>query len=110
MSTPGIANACTGAEGYAYCEKTAETASALLGIPENAVLCASTGVIGMQLPMERLEEGIRKLVPLLGHSPEHAHDAARAIMTTDTVPKEIAVQVEIGGKTVTVGGMCKGSG
>ena len=106
----GIANACTGAEGYEYCKKTAETAAELLHIPEHAVLCASTGVIGMQLPMDRLEEGIRKLVPVLGASPEDAHGAACAIMTTDTVPKEVAVQTELGGKTVTIGGMCKGSG
>ena len=105
-----IANASTGAEGYEYGKKTAETAAELLHIPEHAVLCASTGVIGMQLPMDRLEEGIRKLVPVLGASPEDAHGAACAIMTTDTVPKEVAVQTELGGKTVTIGGMCKGSG
>ena len=106
----GIANACTGAEGYGYCEETAKEAEKVLGVPENAVLVASTGVIGMQLPMDRLKKGISLLKEAKGTGAEKGTAAAKAIMTTDTVHKEIAVQVELGGKTVTIGGMCKGSG
>lgn len=106
----GIANACTGQEGYSYCEKTAKVAAAELDVPEDAVLVASTGVIGMQLPMERLEAGIKMLAPKLNNSREAAHEAACAIMTTDTKSKEVAVTFEVDGKEVTVGGMCKGSG
>ena len=71
---------------------------------------ASTGVIGMQLPIDRLKKGIALLKEAKGGTAEHGTAAAKAIMTTDTVHKEIAVQVELGGKTVTIGGMCKGSG
>ena len=106
----GIANACTGAEGYGYCEETAKEAAKVLGVPENAVLVASTGVIGMQLPMDRLKKGISLLKEAKGTGAEKGTAAAKAIMTTDTVHKEIAVQVELGGRNVTIGGMCKGSG
>ena len=106
----GIANACTGAEGYGYCKETAEEAAKVLGVPETAVLVASTGVIGMQLPMDRLKKGISLLKEAKGEGAEKGTAAAKAIMTTDTLHKEIAVQVELGGKTVTIGGMCKGSG
>ena len=106
----GIANACTGAEGYGYCEETAKEAAKVLGVPENAVLVASTGVIGMQLPMDRLKKGISLLKEAKGTGAEKGTAAAKAIMTTDTVHKEIAVQVELGGRIVTIGGMCKGSG
>ncbi len=106
----GIANACTGAEGYGYCKETAEEAAKVLGVPQTAVLVASTGVIGMQLPMDRLKKGISLLKEAKGEGAEKGTAAAKAIMTTDTVHKEIAVQVELGGKTVTIGGMCKGSG
>ncbi len=106
----GIANACTGTEGYGYCKKTAETAAEALGISLESVLVASTGVIGMQLPIERIQKGIEKMVPLLSETVDAGSNAAKAIMTTDTVHKEIAVQIEIGGKQVTIGGMCKGSG
>ncbi len=106
----GVANACTGAEGYGYCRDTAKEAAKVFGIPESAVLVASTGVIGMQLPMDKIIAGVEKLAEAKGDSPEHGTLASKAIMTTDTVNKEIAVEVEIGGKTVTIGGMCKGSG
>lgn len=106
----GIANACTGAEGYQYCKETAEAASEALGIPSDSVLVASTGVIGMQLPIQRIAAGVKAMAPILSPELEAGSQAARAIMTTDTVKKEIAVEVEIGGKTVTLGGMCKGSG
>ena len=106
----GIANACTGAEGLGYCEKTAQAAGTALHVPVDAVLVASTGVIGMQLPIEKLENGIKAMAPKLDGSLESGTEAAKAIMTTDTKKKEVAVQIEIGGKTVTIGGMCKGSG
>lgn len=106
----GVANACTGAEGYGYCLDTAKAAGKVFGIPEEAVLVASTGVIGMQLPMDKILNGVDLLAAAKGDSLEHGTLASKAIMTTDTVNKEIAVEVEIGGKTVTIGGMCKGSG
>lgn len=106
----GIANACTGKQGMEYCREEAQTASKLLGIPENSVLVGSTGVIGMQLPMERINEGIRQLVAAKDSTMEAGTTASRAIMTTDTVNKEIAVTIELDGKTVTIGGMSKGSG
>lgn len=106
----GIANACTGQEGYDYCEQTADAASKELDIPKEAVLVASTGVIGMQLPIKRLNAGVCAMAPNLEHSREAAHQAACAIMTTDTKSKEVAVTFEAGEKTVTIGGMCKGSG
>ena len=106
----GIANACTGAEGFGYCEDTAKKAAAELNIAEDAVLVASTGVIGMQLPIQKLESGIEVMAKELSDTREAAHQAACAIMTTDTISKEVAVTFEAGGKTVTVGGMCKGSG
>ena len=106
----GIANACTGTEGYGYCKATADAASEILGIPADSVLVASTGVIGMQIPIDRIVNGVKAMAPKLDGSLEAGTEAAKAIMTTDTVKKEVAVQIEIGGKTVTVGGMCKGSG
>lgn len=106
----GIANACTGVQGLAYCKETAVKASEVLGIPENAVLVASTGVIGMQLRMDRIAAGIEMLVPALDGSIQAGHEAARAIMTTDTVPKEVAVEFTVGGVKAVLGGMCKGSG
>ena len=106
----GIANACTGEEGLGCCKETAKAAAEALGIPMESVLVASTGVIGMQLPIQKLTDGVKVMSPDLSGSLEAGNLAAKAIMTTDTVEKEAAVQVEIGGKTVTVGGMCKGSG
>jgi glutamate N-acetyltransferase/amino-acid N-acetyltransferase len=106
----GVANACTGAEGYGYCLDTAKAAAKALGISEESVLVASTGVIGMQLPMDKILAGVEMLSKAKGDSLEHGTLASKAIMTTDTVNKEIAVEVELGGKTVTIGGMCKGSG
>ncbi len=106
----GIANACTGKLGYEYCEKTAVAASNSLNIPANAVLVASTGVIGAQLPIDKISEGVKLMTPLLGDSADDATLAAEAIMTTDTHSKQIAYEIEIDGKVVTVGGMCKGSG
>ena len=106
----GVANACTGAEGDRYCLETAAAASQALGIDKDLVLTASTGVIGAPLPMDKITAGIRKMVPLLSDTQEAATAAAQAIMTTDTVRKEAAVQFDLQGKTVTIGGMTKGSG
>ena len=106
----GIANACTGEEGMGYCGQTAEAAALALGISAESVLVASTGVIGMQLPMDRITAGVKAMAPLLDGSLESGTGASRAIMTTDTKNKEVAVRFELGGTTVTMGGMCKGSG
>ena len=106
----GIANACTGAEGLGYCADTAAEAAAALNIPKTAVLVASTGVIGKQLPIDKIKSGVTALSKVLGSSREDAKLAAEAIMTTDTKSKEIACTLELDGKQVTVAGMCKGSG
>ena len=106
----GIANACTGEEGMAYCSQTAQKAAELLNVSEDAVLVASTGVIGKQLPMDKICAGMTAMAPQLADTYEAGHAAALAIMTTDTHEKEVAVTFEAGGKTVTIGGMCKGSG
>ncbi|MDE6662099.1 MAG: bifunctional glutamate N-acetyltransferase/amino-acid acetyltransferase ArgJ [Lachnospiraceae bacterium] len=106
----GIANACTGRQGYECCNKTAQAAADCLQIPKDAVLVASTGVIGMQLPLDKLTEGVKKLSEAKADSLAAGQLAAEAIMTTDTISKQAAVTFEVGGKTVTMGGMCKGSG
>ncbi len=106
----GIANACTGQEGYGYCKATAQAAAEVLGIEEGSVLVASTGVIGMQLPIDRIVAGVKTMAPVLEGSLESGAQSAQAIMTTDTCEKELAVEFEISGKMVTIGGMCKGSG
>lgn len=106
----GIANAGTGKQGMKYCEETAEAVSEVLGIPADSVLVASTGVIGMQLPIDRIVNGVKMLAAQKAEGTEAGHIAARAIMTTDTIPKEVAVSFEVDGVTVTLGGMCKGSG
>jgi glutamate N-acetyltransferase/amino-acid N-acetyltransferase len=106
----GIANACTGKQGLDCCKAEAECAAELLNIPSNAVLVASTGVIGMQIPVDKITAGIKKLAEAKAEGIDAGLDAAKAIMTTDTVHKQIAVETVIGGKTVRLGGMCKGSG
>lgn len=106
----GIANACTGEEGMGYCLKTAEAAGKVLNIPAESVLVASTGVIGKQLPIEKIAAGVEVMAGELGHDLANGEAASKAIMTTDTKNKQCCVQVEIGGAVVTVGGMCKGSG
>lgn len=106
----GVANACTGQEGYQYCEDTAKKAGEVLGVPAGSVLVASTGVIGKQLPMDIILKGIEVLQKNLSDTADGALLAAEAIMTTDTVPKQIAYEFEVGGKKAVIGGMCKGSG
>ena len=102
------ANACTGEIGMQNARQMASLVGEALGIDPSLVLVASTGVIGQQLPMDLITNGIRLAAPAL--DPDGGHDAALAIMTTDTVPKEIAVEFEIGGKTARIGGMTKGAG
>ncbi|RKM62949.1 bifunctional glutamate N-acetyltransferase/amino-acid acetyltransferase ArgJ [Butyrivibrio sp. XB500-5] len=106
----GIANACTGKEGFDACIATAKAVEKTLGVDYKSVAVASTGVIGMQLPVDKLVMGVEKMSKTLDGSIEAGTAASKAIMTTDTVNKEIAVSFEIDGKTVTLGGMSKGSG
>ncbi len=106
----GIANACTGAEGFGYCEDTAKAAAKYLGVDAEGVLIGSTGVIGKQMPIDRLTAGIEALAGKKNASCENGTEAAKAIMTTDTCEKELAVTICVGDKTVTLGGMAKGSG
>lgn len=106
----GVANAGTGSEGMRICEESAQAAADALKLKKENILIGSTGVIGAQIPLDKIKGGIEKLVAAKAHTKEAGTDASKAIMTTDTVNKEFAVQVEIGGKTVTLGAMCKGSG
>jgi glutamate N-acetyltransferase/amino-acid N-acetyltransferase len=105
----GIANACTGEEGLGRARETAKLAASSLRIAPEAVLVASTGVIGMQLNVQAVENAMPGLVGALRAG--GWEDAAHAIMTTDTVPKMASVSgVRIGGKVITIGGIAKGSG
>lgn len=106
----GIANACTGAEGFGYCKDTAVAAAKALDISEDGVLIGSTGVIGKQMPIDKLTAGIDVLAEKKNDTLENGTEAAKAIMTTDTCEKELAAVIEVGGKQVTIGGMAKGSG
>lgn len=106
----GIANACTGTEGFRYCKDTAKAAAEALGISESGVLIGSTGVIGKQIPIDKLTAGIKELAEKKNDTIANGTEAAKAIMTTDTFEKELAVTIEAGGRTVTIGGMAKGSG
>ena len=110
LANSGCANACTGAQGLADARRSAEETAKTLGIDPKLVLVASTGVIGHPLPMDRLLAGMKSAAANLAATPEAGLAAEKAVMTTDTKPKQAAVQVKIGGRTVTVGGMCKGSG
>ncbi|MBS1910806.1 MAG: bifunctional glutamate N-acetyltransferase/amino-acid acetyltransferase ArgJ [Bacteroidetes bacterium] len=104
----GNANACTGERGLNDAWHMVRVAAAALGVPADEVLVSSTGVIGQYLPIDAITDGIAQLVPFLEQ--EGGHDAAEAIMTTDTFAKEFAVSYRMGGKTVTIGSMAKGSG
>jgi glutamate N-acetyltransferase/amino-acid N-acetyltransferase len=110
LANSGCANACTGESGLSDANLSALVTAGELGINPKHVLVASTGVIGRRLPMERLLEGMRKAKAALGRTQEHALSAAKAIMTTDTRPKQACVTTKIGSKKITVGGMAKGSG
>ena len=107
----GIANACTGAEGMDCCQKTADAAAKVLGVDAKSVLVGSTGVIGMQIPLDKIEAGIQQLAKEKKADLASGSNAAEAIMTTDTCRKEKAVSfVTEDGTKVTIGGMAKGSG
>ncbi len=106
----GIANACTGQEGFDACEATAKAVEECLKVPYTSVAVASTGVIGMQLPVDKLVAGVKKMSVSLDGNLDAGTDASKAIMTTDTVNKEVAVTFTAGGKEITLGGMSKGSG
>ncbi|MCQ4725771.1 bifunctional ornithine acetyltransferase/N-acetylglutamate synthase [Anaerotignum faecicola] len=106
----GNANACTGELGKKSNEEMAKAYADAIGVTAESVLTASTGVIGAEFPIDTVREGVKKTAPTLGYSRENSLLAAEAIMTTDTYSKEVAVQIEIGGKTVTIGGIAKGSG
>lgn len=106
----GNANACTGRPGLRDARRMAAVAARELGMPPTAVLVGSTGRIGVALPMPNVEAGIRAATEVLGATPEHAAQAAEAIMTSDTRPKQVAVEFRIGGRTVRLGGIAKGAG
>lgn len=108
VANSGNANACTGERGLKDVRRIRELAASLLGVPAAQVFNASTGIIGVPLPMEKVEAGIRAAAAAL--SEDGGSDAAAAIMTTDTRIKTSAREFEIGGTTVRVGGICKGAG
>lgn len=110
LTNAGQANAATGDQGYADAVETAKICAEALGCTPDDVLLQSTGVIGRRMKMEAFRPAIPEIVPLLGSSVEDGHKAAIAITTTDLVSKSAALQISLGGKEVTVGGMCKGSG
>ncbi len=106
----GCANACTGERGLQDVHRTAEWVGRALDIPADAVFVMSTGVIGQPLPMTEIAAGVDCASQTLSASTQGGHSAARAIMTTDTRPKEAAAHVQVGGQTITIAGMCKGAG
>ena len=106
----GIANAATGEKGLENCKLTAAAVNEATGIASEYVICGSTGVIGPQLPIEKIVAGVKELSGKLSDSVKEAEEAAKAIMTTDTHKKDIAVEFTISGKQCRIGAMCKGSG
>lgn len=106
----GNANACTGEQGYKDAEAMGQIAAKCLKTPEDEILVASTGIIGRPLPMDKIFAGIKTAAATLGNTPEHGNTMARAIMTTDTKQKDIAVRLKINNKDVTIGGITKGAG
>lgn len=106
----GNANACTGRRGLQDAKAMTALVARRLKLAEDEVLVASTGRIGVLLPMANVRQGIIDACDRLNHSPENAHHVAEAIMTSDTRAKEIAVEFRLGGKPVRLGGICKGAG
>src|SRR5262245_4015918 len=106
VACSGCANVCTGEQGIKDAREMTKAVADLLRIPAQQVLIASTGVIGVPLPMDKIRAALPKLAKSL--SPQGGRAAAEAIMTTDTVAKEAALRVEIGGRPVTIGGIAKG--
>jgi len=110
LANSGNANACTGNKGLQDAFALTDFVAESLHMPAEHVLVGSTGRIGVLLPMANLKRGIRHAVTLLGNSPESADNAAEAILTSDTRPKQIAVEFRLDGTTVRIGGICKGAG
>jgi glutamate N-acetyltransferase / amino-acid N-acetyltransferase len=106
----GNANACTGRQGLADAREMVSFTERALNLPQGSALVGSTGRIGVTMPMDNVRAGIIEAATLLGATVEHADQAVEAIMTSDTKPKQIAVEFKLGGKTVRIGGMCKGAG
>ena len=106
----GNANACTGKQGMKDALAMVRLTEKTLGLKDGYALVGSTGRIGVTMPMEQVNSGIVAVAPLLGNSADHAAQAVEAIMTSDTRPKQIAIEFKLGGKTVRLGGMCKGAG
>ena len=106
----GNANACTGKQGMRDAKAMTEILAGELKIPAEKIFVGSTGRIGVTMPMENVKCGIVEAVKLLGSKIESADAAAEAIMTSDTRPKQIAIEFKLGGKTVRIGGICKGAG
>jgi glutamate N-acetyltransferase/amino-acid N-acetyltransferase len=106
----GNANACTGRQGLRDAREMTRLAERALNLHIGLALVGSTGRIGVTLPMANVKRGIFEVVKHLGHSTKHADRAAEAIMTSDTRSKQIAVEFKLGGKTVRIGGICKGAG
>ena len=106
----GNANACTGRQGLADARDMAALLAELLHMPAEHVLVGSTGRIGVTMPMANVKRGILEAAQILGNAPAQADEACEAIMTSDTRPKQIAVEFKLGGKTVRIGGICKGAG
>lgn len=106
----GNANACTGLQGLADAKAMTGLTGKLLHMPAEQVLVGSTGRIGVTMPMANVRSGIEAAAQLLGNEPECADEAAEAIMTSDSKPKQIAVEFKLGGKPVRIGGICKGAG
>ena len=110
VTISGNANACTGEQGILDNQKMADVYAKMLQISPEEVLTAATGIIGKQMPIDVIERGIQEITPHLKKDRQSAKEAAAGIITTDTFLKEVAVELELGGKTVTIGGMAKGSG
>nr|MBP9903427.1 bifunctional ornithine acetyltransferase/N-acetylglutamate synthase [Verrucomicrobiota bacterium] len=106
----GNANACTGRQGMADALTMVRFTEQALNLPASLALVGSTGRIGVTMPMDHVRAGIIEAATLLGNTPEHGLQAAEAIMTSDTKPKQIAVEFKLGGRTVRIGGICKGAG
>jgi glutamate N-acetyltransferase/amino-acid N-acetyltransferase len=106
----GNANACTGKQGMKDALAMTALVAKQLHIPDAQILVGSTGRIGVNLPMANVREGILRAAQLLGNDVPHADEAVEAIMTSDTRPKKIAIEFKLDGKTVRIGGMCKGAG
>jgi glutamate N-acetyltransferase/amino-acid N-acetyltransferase len=106
----GNANACTGKQGLADAREMVGFTERALTLPKGSTLVGSTGRIGVTMPMDQVRAGIVEVAVELGSSIEHAAHAAEAIMTSDTRPKQIAIEFKLGGKAVRIGGMCKGAG